>query len=215
VVEKESYLLELCRYVVLNPVRAGMVRSAREYRWSNYRATAGETERPAFLEVGWTLDRFGGRIGEAREAYRRFVAEGRGAASPLENVTGQVFLGSEAFLAKMRALLERTELGSAIPREQRRAGFIALEEVLRAVAHEWGVGEEDLCMAWSRSESEARAVALYLAKRWTGMSGVDLGKRFGVTAARVGQLVKKAGESEEPRMRRRIAKLDELLRGER
>jgi REP element-mobilizing transposase RayT len=41
-VEKESYLLELGRYVVLNPVRAGMARSARDYRWSNYRATAGD-----------------------------------------------------------------------------------------------------------------------------------------------------------------------------
>jgi hypothetical protein len=40
-VEKDRYLLALCRYVMLNPVRAGMVRSAREYRWSSYRATAG------------------------------------------------------------------------------------------------------------------------------------------------------------------------------
>ena len=52
VVEKESYLLELCRYVVLNPVRARMVRSAREWRWSKYRATSGEAGTPGFLDVG-------------------------------------------------------------------------------------------------------------------------------------------------------------------
>ena len=40
-VQKESYLLELARYVVLNPVRAGMVRSAKDWPWSNYRSTAG------------------------------------------------------------------------------------------------------------------------------------------------------------------------------
>jgi putative transposase len=45
-VEKDSYLLALCRYVVLNPVRAGMVRSAREYRWGSYRATAGLSAPP-------------------------------------------------------------------------------------------------------------------------------------------------------------------------
>ena len=48
-VEKDSYLLELCRYVVLNPVRVGMVRSAREYRWSSYRATAGLSATPELL----------------------------------------------------------------------------------------------------------------------------------------------------------------------
>ena len=48
-VEKDRYLLELCRYVVLNPVRAGMVRSAREYRWSSYRATAGLRVTPELL----------------------------------------------------------------------------------------------------------------------------------------------------------------------
>ena len=40
-VERDSYLLELCRYIVLNPVRAGTVRRAGDYRWSSYRATAG------------------------------------------------------------------------------------------------------------------------------------------------------------------------------
>jgi putative transposase len=54
-VEKDSYLLELCRYVVLNPVRAGMVRSAREYRWSSYRATAGLSATPELLCTDWLL----------------------------------------------------------------------------------------------------------------------------------------------------------------
>ena len=47
-VEKESHLLELARYIVLNPVRAKLVRHPRAWRWSSYRATAGEEEPPAF-----------------------------------------------------------------------------------------------------------------------------------------------------------------------
>lgn len=215
VVEKEAYLLELSRYVVLNPVRAGMVASASEYRWSNYRATAGKAERPEFLAVAWTLERFGGESKKAREAYELFVAEGSGAGSPMDAVTAQVFLGSAAFLAKMRARLEETEIGSEIPREQRRAGFIALGDVVQAVASEWGVSEGDLREAWGRRESEARVVAVYLARRLTGMSGVELGKHFGVTSARVGQLAKKAAASEETKLRRRIAKVHDRLCGER
>lgn len=54
-VQKEAYLLELARYVVLNPVRAGMARAAREWPWSSYRATAGEVEVPCWLSADWLL----------------------------------------------------------------------------------------------------------------------------------------------------------------
>ena len=69
-VEKDSYLLALCRYVVLNPVRAGMVRSAREYRWSSYRATAGWSATPELLCTDWLLAQFGVERSEAQHRYK-------------------------------------------------------------------------------------------------------------------------------------------------
>ena len=60
-VERDAYLLELSRYVVLNPVRARMVRTADEWPWSNYRATAGLSPAPNWLNVTWTLATFGQR----------------------------------------------------------------------------------------------------------------------------------------------------------
>lgn len=51
-VEKESYLLELSRYIVLNPVRARMVRAAKDWPWSSYRATAGITQAHDCLRTG-------------------------------------------------------------------------------------------------------------------------------------------------------------------
>lgn len=212
VVEKESYLLELCRYVVLNPVRAGMVRAARDWRWSNYRATVGETERPRFLEVDWTIKCFGTAGPKARERYRQFVAEGKGASSPIAEVTGQVFLGGPEFLAQMRKLLEKEEFGKAFPREQRQVGFVGVAKVMSAVAQEYGMTEERLCEAWRKSASEARAVAIYLAKRLSGEPGTALGARFGVTGARAGQLAKNVAESAEPKVRRRVARLEERIR---
>jgi putative transposase len=59
-VEKQSYLLELSRYIVLNPVRAEMVRSAKDWRWSSYRAMAGQAKAEACLDVEWLLASFGG-----------------------------------------------------------------------------------------------------------------------------------------------------------
>ncbi|HOT05532.1 MAG TPA: transposase, partial [Atribacter sp.] len=54
-VEKESYLLELCRYIVLNPVRAGMVQYPWDWQWSSYQATAGQAEKLKFLSTDWIL----------------------------------------------------------------------------------------------------------------------------------------------------------------
>jgi putative transposase len=83
-VEKDRYLLALCRYVVLKPVRAGMVRSAREYRWSSYRAMAGLSATPELLCTDWLLAQCGEERSEAQRRYRRFVVEGVKHPAPWE-----------------------------------------------------------------------------------------------------------------------------------
>ena len=65
-VQKDSYLLELARYIVLNPVRANMVRSPRDWPWSSYRATAGLIAAPDWL-VPREPDRDGGGEGKRQE----------------------------------------------------------------------------------------------------------------------------------------------------
>ena len=54
-VEKDNHLLSLCRYVVLNPVRVGLIERPEGWRWSSYRATIGLIKRPSFLTVDWIL----------------------------------------------------------------------------------------------------------------------------------------------------------------
>ncbi|MGH7256385.1 MAG: REP-associated tyrosine transposase [Nitrospirales bacterium] len=99
-VEKEAYLLELCRYVVLNPVRAGVVARPEHWAWSSFRATAGATTAPAWLQVEWVLGQFGSRVREAQGKYREFVRGGRKASQPWEQLTGQIYLGREAFVQR-------------------------------------------------------------------------------------------------------------------
>jgi len=81
-VQKESYLVELARYIVLNPVRAGMTLRAEDWPWSSYRATAGLAEAPPFLTTDWILSAFAERYKNAVLAYRRFVAAGVSSKSP-------------------------------------------------------------------------------------------------------------------------------------
>ena len=119
-VEKQAYLLELARYIVLNPVRAGMVRKAKDWPWSSYRATVGQSASPSCLTTDWLLAAFGERKGEAIERYRRFVRAGKGQSSPWLLLHNQVYLGSEAFVEKAQAHIDREKELSEIPASQRR-----------------------------------------------------------------------------------------------
>jgi REP element-mobilizing transposase RayT/AraC-like DNA-binding protein len=86
-VQRELYLLELARYVVHNPVRAGLVHSAEDWAWSSYRGALGMTPPPPWLTVQWMLSQFGGADEAQRTtAYRKFVEQGRGRPNPLPPV---------------------------------------------------------------------------------------------------------------------------------
>ena len=122
-VEKDAHLRELCRYVVLNPVRAKIVSHPRLWVWSSYRATVGETKAPGWLTTDWILSQFGQRGGAAQARYRTFVAEGRGGPAPWEQLTGQIYLGSEKFVAQHQP----NRVIRDIPRRQTQAQRPSLE----------------------------------------------------------------------------------------
>jgi REP element-mobilizing transposase RayT len=75
-IESERHLLVAAGYVVLNPVRAGMVVHPGDWPWSSYRATIGAEPVPPYLDVGWLSVEFGGELAEARLRYRDFVELG-------------------------------------------------------------------------------------------------------------------------------------------
>jgi putative transposase len=132
VVDREAYLLELCRYIVLNPVRAGMVNKPGTYQWSSYRATAGLEKKPDFLAVDWILEQFGSDRAQAWKEYRLFVMAGLDADSPWNDLKGQCLLGDDPFLEKLSPLLKDKSAFKEVPRNQRFADRPALEDILQA-----------------------------------------------------------------------------------
>jgi putative transposase len=83
VIERESHLLESSRYVVLNPVRAGICRRPAYWRWSSYRATAGYVAAPEFLAVDWVRGQFASNPRRAALRYVEFVADGLAERRPV------------------------------------------------------------------------------------------------------------------------------------
>ena len=130
-VEKDNHLLSLCRYVVLNPVRVGLIKRPEQWRWSSYRVTMGLVKRPSFLTIDWVLSQFGGRKKVAMEKYRRFVMEGIGKESPWETLKGQIFWGTEEFIKQLRGLLEEKGGLKEVPRAQRYVARSSLKELFK------------------------------------------------------------------------------------
>lgn len=119
IVEKDSYLLELARYVVLNPLRAHMVKDVAAWPWSSYAAMTGAQIAPEWLQTDWILGQFSQQRRRAINLYVDFVRAGAGLPSVWEKLSGQVYLGSETFIKRMQRMTDKIAIGE-IPRTQRR-----------------------------------------------------------------------------------------------
>lgn len=191
-VERESHLLELVRYIVLNPVRCGAVRGAGEYAWSNYRATAGLREPEPWLEVDWTLNQFHPTDRRmARAEYRRFVSAGQGAAyKPWEMLRGQIYLGTEEFCDRMQQLASKTSCRE-YPRQQRVLVYRSLETVIQQVCCEFGTTEKEL---QKKGRGAARKAIAQLGRSECGMKMRTIGEWLGANDWAVAKLAR-AGET--------------------
>ncbi len=135
-VDRDAYLLELARYVVLNPVRAGMVKRAGDWPWSSYRASVGRLPADAFLAVDGLLAQFAKRRSVAQTRYAQFVAEGIKTSSPWQQLKGQVFLGDERFVEQMQSRAARNQRQDVqIPVAHRRPPPAALRQIEKDAAN--------------------------------------------------------------------------------
>ncbi len=124
-------------------MRAGFVARAGDWRWSSYRATGLGAKPPAWLDAASVLAPFGGDSASARAAYRRFMREGLGAASPWENLRGRIWLGGEAFRDAMQRRL-RGRPTTDIAEARRRPARPDSAEILASVATAFGIAEAAL-----------------------------------------------------------------------
>ena len=171
-VDADSHLLELTRYVVLNPVRAGMVDAPQDWPWSSYRATVGTIESPPWLHTDGLLSQFATRRSRAVTAYERFVREGIGGDSIWAGLKRQVFLGDDAFVERMQNLAKRSD-DVNIPRAQRRPPAPAIAAIAKANPDR----DQAMRAAWRTGEYSYAQIAEY----------------FGVHFSTVGRAVRRSG----------------------
>lgn len=183
---KDTHLIELLRYIVLNPVRARLCGHAGQWRWSNFRATAGKSMQPKWLEVERTLACFSsGSRALARRRYSEFVHSARDIEyNPWEQLRGQIFLGDDGFAREMQARIGKEADAPEIPRAQRQPARPGLPRIAATVCRLADVSEESLRR---QQRSDARLAVLCVGRHYH-YSHREIGELLGIGRAPTGRM---------------------------
>jgi putative transposase len=165
-IDADSYLLELVRYIHCNPVRAGLVQSPDQYQWSSHRTYLGRAAIP-WLTTDWVLSQFAARERKARELYEGFIAEGIDEEYRAEFHKGLFegrILGDDRFSEKSLARAEE--------KFQR---WVSEQQIMAAVCKEYGLSFEELVEPGKRQPAAtARAIAAFLVQESGNLSLTEL-----------------------------------------
>ncbi len=133
-VQKDTYLLECARYVVLNPVRAGMVELPGDWPWSSYNYMLADCEVEPWLDRNWLLNHFGTERSAAQQGFRDFVYRGIKGNSPFANTRHRIILGDDAFVWAHGKLLRSMD-PQKISRDQRKMLAVPLPDYRRSYSN--------------------------------------------------------------------------------
>jgi REP-associated tyrosine transposase len=181
-VDHDAYLLELVRYVHLNPVRSRLVRDPAEYRWSAHRAYLGRVAL-SWLTTESVLGQLGGSLGVARRRYARFVAEGIGQGHRPELYGGEEdsrVIGDERFVEQLnrQAVLVQAR------------GRVSLDGLVAHVCAGYRLDEAALrAPGRQRIAAQARALVGWLVLQTKAATLAAVALRFGREASGLGRQV--------------------------
>jgi hypothetical protein len=180
-IDADEYLKHLSRYIHLNPVRAKMVSTPSEYKWSSYSAFIGKIKAPQFLEINWLLSNFGKSRKEAKRNYKDFVegVDMKTLENPNKLVTEGFILGDSDFVNWIKGnFLSGKQDEKEIPKLKKLKPKVSLGTLANSVCEEFGCSEEQI-ITKGRKKNKAREVAIYLARDMTAITCKDLGEYFG------------------------------------
>jgi putative transposase len=182
VVERDGHLLELVRYVPLNPVRCGLVNSPADWQWSSYRATAGLDPAPDWLEVDWTLRQFHPTDRRLAQIwFREFVSQARGVEyDPHEETKHGWIIGSKDFCDKIQRWIDERSPGKDHSLRYRQVVVYDFKALVEVVKETLRIDEVELRRS---THGPARKIVADLGHDECGLPFSTIARRIGITGA--------------------------------
>ena len=188
IIDKEIYLLELGRYIHLNPVRAGIVKRPEDYKWSSYREYIYRSNKEAITDTTDTLYAFSKKQAIAAKKYQEFVNAGIKVKTPLKDAVGSI-LGDKIFREDVLRHLKGKQDKREIPELKKLQTKHKVEDIVKAIAKYYGIREEELLKRKKATERQ-RKIAIYFSKVLSGEKNIEVGRVFGITIQAVTNAVR-------------------------
>jgi putative transposase len=189
--DKDAYLLELVRYIHLNPVRARIVREPEDYEWSSHLRYLGKGG-DGLIEDEFVLEQLSNKRSLGRRRYRQFVREGMasGYEKKYYRVKDQRYLGDDSFVE----WVERERGGES----QTWVYDVPLEVISEGTSITMGVAREKLySMTRDREGARGRGIVGYLARKVSGYRLREIADHFGRGLVTISEGVRKVEELEQ------------------
>ncbi len=210
IVQKESYLLELSRYIHTNADRAGFKEKINDRKWSSYCYYSGRCKNPVWFCTEWIIARFGKDWHFAIKEYKRFVGEGlrNRIMNPIENAYRGTILGSESFVEKTKRSVKK-ELSHDIASYRHFSKYHTFDSIINVTSTYYKVSTNELFKR--RRSFIPRQIAMYLLKAHTDLTLKEIGQRFNVSGYAVSMNAHYVEKNR--RMMEAARKVGQLLKG--
>lgn len=198
--DRDAYLLDLVRYIHLNPARVRDAMDPLRYAWSSHGAYMGEPS-PVSVDTSLVLRQFATRMAEARRAYLAFLESGMGDGHQAQyyDASDPRFLGGQEFI---RGVADRV----SADREIGRPPAVSLDLLVQAVAHAHRIEPDQLVIPARRGRwTPPRAMLVYLAREWCRLGFKELGHRLHRDPSTLSRLCIHYANGRDPRAEARIA----------
>lgn len=210
-VDQDNYGLALSTYIHLNPLRAGMVKDIKQYRWSSYLDYVSDRMKMVErLDTEFILSQFGEDPKDARKRYRRYVKENIGMKDPLVESYRGIALGTEGYINKiidrMKKIGRKREIVATRLRGTKNA-----QEIIGLIQNRYGVTKNDIV---DRKRGNVyRKISMYLIKKHTDLRLSEIGRIYGMDYAGVSQSCKRFGEElkKDKKLRRIIEEIEKVI----
>jgi putative transposase len=204
-VDIDEYAKELSRYIHLNPVRAKIVETPKEYEWSSYKHYICRQKPANWLCRDFILSYFGQKVSTAQKGYQKFVAAlvGQEYESPLDEVVSSTLLGSADFIAFIKDnFLSAKKPDKELPALKELVKKNSIQDIF-----------EEVALVFTKDKVMARNVKMYLCQRYTGKKLKEIGLHFGIGESGVSQACRRVAQKieKDKKLKKKIVRLEKQI----
>lgn len=179
IISADDYLIQLSRYIHLNPLEAKIIKILHQYKWSSYPCYINKCKSPQWLNRGEIIKRFGKN--NFQNHYKEFVESNQEIESytVYEKNSIPPAIGSDAFLKMIDDYIKKHSLSAEIVGKDRILAPLKMQEIIDFVSHYFKLNSKSICYGSRFVKNPARKIAIYICRQLGGYSLKEIAEAMG------------------------------------